>query len=367
MNNKDIKKIIIITVIISIFSFVLGVTGAYYFLVHQDVLSRTAVNRLEREVIIDDQGIAEAVEKLYDAVVVVGAYRGNQTAGGTGFVYKIVGETAYIITNSHVIEEATRVTVKFTDDSIHEVRVVGADAFSDIAVLAIEANKIIEVAGLGSSDNARLGDTVFTIGAPLHLEYSWTVTRGILSGKDRLVDINLGGTGRTPNWTMRVLQTDAAINSGNSGGPLANANGEVIGVTNMKLVASGVEGMGFAIPIEDAIYAADQLIANGVIVRPILGITPVDVNDIRELRNYDINLDPSITNGAVIVNVQPGSVAAEAGLQQGDVIVRLGDYEIRSSARLRYHLFRYTVGDSTSITFIRGTNRQTVNVTLSQS
>ena len=367
MENREVKKFIIIAVIISIFSFAIGGIGAYFLLTQNDILSQTVINRLEKEVIIDDQGIAEAVNKLYDAVVVVQATTGNRAAGGTGFVYKVVSNTAYIITNSHVIEGSDNVTVKFTDDSIHEVRVVGEDAFSDIAVLALDASNIIKVAQLGSSDDARLGDTVFTIGAPIHIEYSWTVTRGILSGKDRLIDINLGATGRNPNWTMRVLQTDAAINSGNSGGPLANANGEVIGVTNMKLVASGVEGMGFAIPIEDAIYAANQLIEHGTITRPVLGIILADVNETRELRNNNITLDSSITSGAVIISINPGSVAAEAGLEPGDVITKLGNYEIRSTARLRYHLFRYTVGDNTEITFIRGSNTQTVNITLSQS
>lgn len=364
--NKT-KKYIIITAVISLLSLAIGAYGTYYLLVEREILAQTVINQLEKEVTVNEHGIADAVDKLYDAVVVVGVHRDNRlVAGGTGFVYKVEGNYAYIITNSHVIQNGGLITVKFTNDETHEVEVVGADEFSDIAVLRLGRDKIISVADLGSSNDARKGDTVFAIGAPLDLIYSWTVTRGILSGKDRLVEINLGGAGSAPNWAMRVLQTDAAINSGNSGGPLANSNGEVIGVTNMKLVASGVEGIGFAIPIEDAIIAANQLTENGTIIRPVLGVVPVDVNNDRELRNAGITIDSTITSGAVIIEVVEGGVAARAGLRVGDVIVALGENPITSSARLRYQLFRYTVGDNTELTFIRGTNRQTVNITLSE-
>ncbi|MDD2505527.1 MAG: trypsin-like peptidase domain-containing protein, partial [Bacilli bacterium] len=239
--------------LISITSLLLGTVGTYYATTKFGWFSQTVVNKLEKEVTINENGIADAVEKLYDSVVIVGSYKDNKLASsGTGFVYKIEGNKAYLVTNAHVITNATNVKVKFTNHKTYDVKVVGQDEYADIAVLSIDKNKIISVANLGSSEKARLGDTLFTIGAPLDTEYSWTVTRGILSGKDRLVEVGTGNSG-VANWVMSVMQTDAAINSGNSGGPLANSNGEVVGVTNMKLVSSGVEGIGFAIPIEDAL------------------------------------------------------------------------------------------------------------------
>ena len=145
---------------------------------------------------------------------------------------------------------------------------------------------------------------------------TWTVTRGIVSGKDRLIEVNAANS-NSGALVMSVLQTDAAINSGNSGGPLANSNGEVIGITNMKLVSGGVEGMGFAIPIDDAIHIADQLIKNGKIIRPVLGIGTLDVADTQLLElQYGIKIDNSITSGAVIGLVQDGTSASDAKLKR---------------------------------------------------
>jgi len=356
----------VINILIAIISLGIGAGGMYYLIAHQGLFVQTFINKLEREVTINDQGIADAVEKLYDAVVVVNAFRGNTARGsGTGFIYKVEGNTAYVITNSHVVANSNRITLKFTDEKFHEAKLVGADEYSDIAVLSIDKDKIISVADLGSSEEARLGDTVFAIGAPVNIEYSWTVTRGILSGKDRIVEINLGNA-IVNNWAMRVLQTDTAINPGNSGGPLANSNGEVIGVTNMKLVDQRIEGIGFAIPIEDAINTADELIKHGSVARPVLGVETLDARNIQDLRrNCEIILDATIISGAVICATRPDSVADKAGLQKGDVIIKIGDYEITNSAKLRYFLYRHKVGDKTTVTYIRDNKTNTVDITLS--
>jgi len=347
MNNN---KFGIISLIVTI-SILIGALGMFYTLEH----AQPIINKHEKEVTIDDKGIADAVDKLYDATVVVASSVGS----GTGFVYKIDGNTAYVITNAHVIGKSTSATIQFTDGSAQNVSVVGSDEYSDIAVLSTKKDNVISVAEIGGTEAMRLGDTVFAIGAPLSVEYSWTVTRGILSGKDRLVEIN-------NNWVISVLQTDASINSGNSGGPLANANGEVIGVTNMKLIASGVEGIGFAIPIEDALYIADGLIKNGSIDRPLLGVETFNVNEKNLLDQFDITLPESIKSGAVVANVREGSLAAEVGFRRGDVITKVGEYEITSSARLRFFLYRFKVGDKVKITFIRDGNTQNIDVSLSQ-
>ena len=359
--TKKTKSIILI-----LLAFFLG-AGAMYMLVnYSPAVVQTIVNKSEKEVTVTDTGIADAVEKLYDAVVVVGSYKnGVLSSSGTGFVYEEDDKYAYILTNSHVIDGATSVKVKFTNDNIEDVEVVGNDSYSDIAVLKISKDKVLKIAEIGTNENLRVGDTVFAIGAPLDNEYSWTVTRGILSGKDRLVDVSVSNTA-SADWVMSVIQTDAAINSGNSGGPLANSNGEVIGVTNMKLVSDGVEGMGFAIPIEDAINYAKQLRENGKIERPFIGISMLDSSDTFNLARYRITLDTSL-EGAVVIETQKGSPADDAKLQMGDVITRIENYEVTSVARLKYYLYKYAPGDKVKITYVRNGKTETVTIKLDKS
>ena len=359
--NKKTKSILLI-----ILAFFLGAGGMFIIINYSPAAVQTIVNKSEKEVTVTDAGIADAVEKLYDAVVVVGSYKnGILSSSGTGFVYEEDDTYAYILTNSHVIDGATSVKVKFTNDNVEDVEVVGNDSYSDIAVLKISKDKVIKIAEIGTNENLRVGDTVFAIGAPLDNEYSWTVTRGILSGKDRLVDVSVSTTG-SADWVMRVIQTDAAINSGNSGGPLANSNGEVIGVTNMKLVSNGVEGMGFAIPIEDAINYAKQLRENGKIERPFIGISMLDSSDTFNLARYRITLDTSL-EGAVVIETQKGSPAANAKLQMGDVITKIEDYEVTSVARLKYYLYKYAPGDKIKITYVRNGKTETVTIKLDKS
>ena len=360
MTKKTKSKILILL------AFFLG-AGAMYMLVNYSPAAvQTIVNKSEKEVTVTDAGIADAVEKLYDAVVVVGSYKnGVLSSSGTGFVYEEDDKYAYILTNSHVIDNATSIKVKFTNDNIENVELVGNDSYSDIAVLKVAKDKVLKIAEIGTNENLRVGDTVFAIGAPLDNEYSWTVTRGILSGKDRLVDVSVSNTA-SADWVMSVIQTDAAINSGNSGGPLANSNGEVIGVTNMKLVSDGVEGMGFAIPIEDAINYAKQLRENGKIERPFIGISMLDSSDTFNLARYRINLDTSL-EGAVVIETQKGSPAADAKLQMGDVITKIEDYEVTSVARLKYYLYKYAPGDKIKITYVRNGKTETVTIKLDKS
>lgn len=362
------KDKITIYILVGLLLVLFGAGIMYYLVTEKALFSQTVVNKLEKEVTITENGIADAVEKLYDSVVVVGSYKeGTLQATGTGFVYKTSGNDAYILTNNHVVSSAQNVKVKFTNNNTYDVEIVGKDEYTDIAILKTDKKNIIAVAELGSSTTARLGDTVFTIGAPLDSEsYSWTVTRGILSGKDRLVEVSTTNS-NINDWVMKVIQTDAAINSGNSGGPIANSNGEVIGITNMKLVSSGVEGMGFAIPIEDAIIYADLLLNNKKIERPLLGVGTLNVNDLLLMRQYGFSLDSSITEGAVVGQVQKGSPADVAGLTQGDVITKFGEYKITNTSYLKYYLYKYKINDTVKVTFIRGKKEMTCNVKLTQS
>ena len=324
----------------------------------------TNINKTEKEVTVVDNGIADSVEKVYNSVVVVETFaKGRAYATGTGFIYKHTGGKYYILTNQHVVKDGDQIKIVLSSGDEVDVEVVGGDEFADIAVLSYTTEKELSVVSIGSSKDMRVGDTVFAIGAPLDSSvYSWSVTRGILSGKDREVSVSVGG-GQTNDWIMQVLQTDAAINSGNSGGPLCNSNGEVIGITNMKLINSGVEGMGFAIPVEDATEFADKLIDGEDVSRPFLGISMYDVSNSYFAYAYK-NSSTNLTEGVGIQDVVEGSPADKAGLIVGDTIIALNGHATKDVATLRYRLYKCSVGDKIEITYVRSNKTYTTKLTL---
>ncbi len=326
------------------------------------------ITRTEKEVTVNELGISDAVDKIYDAVVVVETFKSDKlAASGTGFVFKKDDKKAYIMTNHHVIEGGDKIKVIFTNGDEVETEVLGSDAYTDIAILALEAKDDMTVAELGSSVDAKVGDTTFAIGAPLADVYSWSVTRGIVSGKDRLVEVSTSNYSNN-DWIMRVLQTDTAINSGNSGGPLCNSNGQVIGITSMKLVSSGVEGMGFAIPIEDATEYADLIIKGEKLSRPYMGISMDTIdNRVSLYFNYGITVSDKLDYGVVLTSVSKGSPAAKAGLQKGDVVVELGGEKIKSVAEFRYNLYTHEVGEEITVKYFRNDELKEAKVKLAAS
>ncbi len=357
------------SLIASIITFFIGAVCMYLFVYYVVPIdnSSTIINKSEKEVTITETGIADAVDKLYDAVVVVELHQnGNIIASGTGFVYATEKDKAYILTNNHVVSAAGKasVRVQFTDGREEDVKIEGTDEYSDLAVLSLDADKIVSVAEVGKTDVSRLGDTVFTIGAPLDTEYYWTVTRGVLSGKDRMVEVSLTENSSGSDYVMRVLQTDASINSGNSGGPLANSNGEVIGITNMKLVSEGVEGIGFAIPIEDAIKFADAIIKGEEIKKPLLGVSMLNLSDRYYLYQEGITLNTTLTSGVVAVKIQEDSPADKAGIKRGDIITSLAGEEVKNVAQLRYVLYKQNVGDTVEVKFEREGKMKTAKIKL---
>ena len=343
MKNNTSKRIM--AYIITFFVGCLGMYAVVYFFpiaISEDVIKEV------KDVTITDTGLAEAVEKVYDAVVVVSTYRdGKYIASGTGFVYRHEGDTYYLLTNYHVIENGNNVTVTFTNENVVETEIVGYDEYADIAVLSIESDDDLVVAELGDNSKSRVGDTAFAVGAPLDSAYSWTVTRGIISGKDRFVEVDSSTT------VMKVLQTDAAINSGNSGGPLCNANGEVIGITSLKLVSSGVEGMGFAIPIEDATEKAEQIINGEVSAYPYIGISMTDFASAYYTQYYSLIRDSGLENGVIVISVEDGSPADEGGLKANDIITAINGEDVKNVAYLKYYLYQYSVGDKVTVTVQR--------------
>lgn len=323
------------------------------------------VTKLEKDVTVTDTGIADAVEKVYDSVVIVSTYKDNvYSASGTGFVYQKEDNKYYILTNHHVIDGGNKVTVTFTDGKVLETKVVGSDQYADIAVLSLETKEDVKIAPIGKSESTRVGDTSFAVGAPLDSAYSWTVTRGIVSGKDRMVEVSLDKSSQN-DYVMKVLQTDAAINSGNSGGPLCNSNGEVIGITSLKLVSSGVEGMGFAIPIENAIKKAEQIIKGETANYPYIGISMLDLSKAYySYQYYDLIKESNLSSGVIVVDVEKGSPASKAGLKSNDIITNINGEEVKNVAYLRYYLYQNNINDEIKLTIFRDGKKQDITVKL---
>ena len=306
--------------------------------------------------VVTEKGIEEAIGNVYDAVVTVNSYYGETKVGtGSGFIYKS-DDRGYILTNNHVIEDANNYTVILSTGETVEAKLLGRDAYSDLAVLSIDKDKVPKVATIGDSDLVEVGNTVFTVGSPMGEEYSGSVTRGIISGKDRTIEVD--------DVVTKVIQTDASINPGNSGGPLVNLAGEVIGITSMKLASSEIEGMGFAIPINDVKVYVQSLEKGEEINRPALGVSLINATDTYRLYYYNINVSRSIKSGVVVANVQSDSPAEKAGLQKGDIIIKIGDKDVANISKFKYYLYQYNVDDTIEVTFVRGSDRKTVNIKL---
>ena len=326
----------------------------------------TMVTRNDTQV-YEKNSLAAAVDKIYNAVAMVSAYQEDTlTSTGSAFVYKTDNKYGYLLTNYHVVDDADKVVLTMSDDTETEATVLGGDEYLDLAVLRVDKSNVSMVANIGTSEDMKLGDTVFTVGTPMGEEYRGTVTSGILSGKDRMVSVSVSNSSSS-DWIMRVLQFDASINPGNSGGPLLNANGEVIGICSLKLVDDEIEGMGFAIPIEYAMNHIESLENGEEIDWPVLGVSMINANDTTALYRNGINVDRNITEGVVVVQAEKGSGAYDAGLTTGDVITKIDGKDVEDSAYLRYELYQHQAGDTIKITYIRNNKEHTVNVKLGSS
>lgn len=290
----------------------------------------------------------------------------DESALGSGVIYEKKGDKAYIITNNHVIEESGKLEVMTVSGETRKATLVGTDKVSDIAILEIDGNGIEVTAQIGDSSKLRLGETVIAIGNPLGL--GDTLTSGIISYTERKIPVSLNQDG-VYDWEQDVIQTDAAINEGNSGGALVDLNGKVIGINTMKISDAGVEGLGFAIPSNQVMKVADELLAKGRIVRSYLGVYTVDLNNpyapLDKEQIHKLKLPDSVKEGVVVLDaVGP---AKTAGLKLNDVITEFNGQPITSTLELRKYLYNQTeVGDALQITFYREGVRKQLTITLEE-
>ena len=281
-------------------------------------------------------------------------YGQNQVESGAGSGV-IISSDGYILTCAHVVSGASQITVTIGDTD-YTATVVGEDDTSDVAVLKIDATGLTP-ATVGDSDSLSVGDSVLAVGNPLG-ELGGTVTSGIVSALNRSVTIQ----GSSSVNTMSLIQMDASVSPGNSGGGLFNMNGELIGLVNAKSSSSDAEGLGFAIPINDAIQVAQDLLENGYVSgRPYMGITYIAVTDAQTAAQFNVN-----AYGVYVVDVVQGGPADKAGLKVGDRIVSIDGTEIAQKDDLGTLMQQHTAGDTLSITVARDGQMQTVSLTLGE-
>lgn len=375
---------LLLVILISFFSGVLG-TFTTLQLSQKQNTSPTNTTTVSKTAVKNENSTTQAVDKVKDAVVSVITYSANSqnslfgstetdtdtnteqvSSEGSGVIYKKEGNFAYLVTNTHVISGAKKVDIRLADGTKVPGEIVGSDTYSDIAVVKITADKVTTVAEFGDSDQLTVGETAIAIGSPLGSEYANTVTQGIVSSLNRNVSLK-SEDGQA--ISTKAIQTDTAINPGNSGGPLINIQGQVIGITSSKIATNGgtsVEGLGFAIPSNDAINIINQLEKNGKVTRPALGIQMVNLSNLSSTDLQRLNVPSSVTAGVVVRSVIT-SMPANGHLQQYDVITKVDDKAISSTTELQSALYSHSIGDSMTITYYRNGKEETTTIKLDKS
>jgi serine protease Do len=375
---------LLLVILISFFSGVLGSFTTLQLSQKQNT-SPTNTTTVSKTAVKNENSTTQAVDKVKDAVVSVITYSANSqnslfgsaetdtdtnteqvSSEGSGVIYKKEGNFAYLVTNTHVISGAKKVDIRLADGTKVPGEIVGSDTYSDIAVVKIAADKVTTVAEFGDSDQLTVGETAIAIGSPLGSEYANTVTQGIVSSLNRNVSLK-SEDGQA--ISTKAIQTDTAINPGNSGGPLINIQGQVIGITSSKIATNGgtsVEGLGFAIPSNDAINIINQLEKNGKVTRPALGIQMVNLSNLSSTDLQRLNVPSSVTAGVVVRSVIT-SMPANGHLQQYDVITKVDDKAISSTTELQSALYSHSIGDSMTITYYRNGKEETTTIKLDKS
>ena len=381
--SKKIGQLLLI-ILISFFSGVLGSLTILQLNQKQETNTQNSTT-ITQTAVKNENSTTKAVDKVKDAVVSIITYSANSqnslfgygesdtdtnteqvSSQGSGVIYKKDREYAYIVTNTHVINGAKKVDIRLADGTKVPGEIVGTDTYSDIAVVKISSEKVSAVAEFGDSSKLTVGETAIAIGSPLGSEYANTVTQGIVSSLNRTVSLK-SEDGQA--ISTKAIQTDTAINPGNSGGPLINIQGQVIGITSSKIATNGgtsVEGLGFAIPSNDAIKIIEQLENNGKVTRPALGIQMVNLSNLSTTDLQKLKLPDSITSGVAVRSVQ-SNMPANGHLEKYDVITKVDGNPITSATELQNALYSHSVGDEMTITYYRNGKEETTTIKLDKS
>ena len=383
--KKGVKVLVIILI-----GFLSGALGSFVTLQLYQKQGNQATNNNSGTVTQtsykNENSTTQAVNKVKDAVVSIITYSSSNrqssvfnadetnsdsdnqqiASEGSGVIYKKDDKDAYLVTNTHVINGASKVDIRLADGTKVPGEIVGSDTFSDIAVVKISSEKVTTVAEFGDSSKINVGETAIAIGSPLGSEYANTVTQGIISSLDRTVSLK-SEDGQA--ISTKAIQTDTAINPGNSGGPLVNIQGQVIGITSSKIASNGgtsVEGLGFAIPSNDAQNIIKQLESDGKVTRPALGIQMVNLSNVGASDLRKLNIPSGLTSGVVVRSVQ-SNMPANGHLQKYDVITKVDDKEIASSTDLQHALYNHAIGDTIKITYYRNGKEETTSIKLDKN
>ena len=384
--KKGVKVLIIILI-----GFLSGALGSFVTLQLYQKQGNQATNNNSGTVTQtsykNENSTTQAVNKVKDAVVSIITYSSSSSrqssvfnaddtnsdsdnqqiaSEGSGVIYKKDDKDAYLVTNTHVINGASKVDIRLADGTKVPGEIVGSDTFSDIAVVKISSEKVTTVAEFGDSSQLSVGETAIAIGSPLGSEYANTVTQGIISSLNRNVSLK-SEDGQA--ISTKAIQTDTAINPGNSGGPLINIQGQVIGITSSKIASNGgtsVEGLGFAIPSNDAQNIIKQLESDGKVTRPALGIQMVNLSNVGASDLRKLNIPSGLTSGVVVRSVQ-NNMPANGHLQKYDVITKVDDKEIASSTDLQHALYNHAIGDTIKVTYYRNGKEETTSIKLDKN
>jgi len=312
-------------------------------------------NVTKQVVLSQEDAQIEAIDTVAEAIVGVVNYHQNQALSqGSGIIYKVENGDTYLVTNEHVVANGDAFEVVFDneDNDRLEAEIVGTDVFTDLAVLRIRDYEANTVAQFGNTEELKIGQTVIAIGNPLGLGFAGSATSGIVSGHDRTINIRLNNINQD-EWEMTVLQTDAAINRGNSGGALINLAGEVVGINSMKISSSEVEGMSFSIPTYVALPIIKDLETFEKVLRPTLGVSISNLSQIPERYKELLSIPIDRKDGVYIDEVVEGSLADDMGIKANDVVTALNGVEIENTLSFRKELFNYREGDEITITVLR--------------
>ena len=384
--KKGVKVLIIILI-----GFLSGALGSFVTLQLYQKQGNQATNNNSGTVTQtsykNENSTTQAVNKVKDAVVSIITYSSSSSrqssvfnaddtnsdsdnqqiaSEGSGVIYKKDDKDAYLVTNTHVINGASKVDIRLADGTKVPGEIVGSDTFSDIAVVKISSEKVTTVAEFGDSSQLSVGETAIAIGSPLGSEYANTVTQGIISSLNRNVSLK-SEDGQA--ISTKAIQTDTAINPGNSGGPLVNIQGQVIGITSSKIASNGgtsVEGLGFAIPSNDVQNIIKQLESDGKVTRPALGIQMVNLSNVGASDLRKLNIPSGLTSGVVVRSVQ-NNMPANGHLQKYDVITKVDDKEIASSTDLQHALYNHAIGDTIKVTYYRNGKEETTSIKLDKN